>query len=32
VLKKFGFELSGEDRGCSNTRGEEAEEFILKLE
>jgi RimJ/RimL family protein N-acetyltransferase len=32
VLEKCGFEISGEDRGFSNARGEEVEEFILKLE
>lgn len=32
VLDKCGFEHSGEDKGYSNARGEEVEEFILKLE
>jgi RimJ/RimL family protein N-acetyltransferase len=32
VLEKCGFELSGEDKGYSNARGQEVEEFILKLE
>jgi RimJ/RimL family protein N-acetyltransferase len=32
VLEKCGFALSGEDKGYSNARGEEVEEFILKLE
>ena len=32
VLEKCGFEICGEDRGFSNARGEEVEEFILKLE
>ncbi|MGB3713268.1 MAG: GNAT family N-acetyltransferase [Candidatus Promineifilaceae bacterium] len=32
VLEKCGFEHSGEDKGYSNARAEEVEEFILKLE
>lgn len=31
VLEKCGFEISGEDKGFSNARGEEVEEFILEL-
>ena len=31
VLQKCGFTISGEDKGFSNARGEEVEEFILKL-
>lgn len=31
VLEKCGFEISGEDKGFSNARGEEVEEFILAL-
>lgn len=31
VLERCGFEISGEDRGFSNARGEEVEEFILRL-
>jgi len=31
VLEKCGFKISGEDGGFSNARGEEVEEFILKL-
>jgi RimJ/RimL family protein N-acetyltransferase len=31
VLEKSGFEISGEDRGFSNARGEQVEEFILTL-
>ncbi len=31
VMEKCGFTISGEDKGFSNTRGEEVEEFILKL-
>ena len=31
VLEKCGFTISGEDKGFSNARGEEVEEFILKL-
>ena len=31
VLEKCGFEISGEDRGFSNARGEEVEEFVLVL-
>jgi RimJ/RimL family protein N-acetyltransferase len=31
VLEKCGFTISGEDKGFSNARGEEIEEFILKL-
>ncbi len=32
VLEKCGFTLSGEGKGFSNSRGEEVEEYILKLE
>lgn len=32
VLRKCGFEISGEDRGFANARGEEVEEFVLRLE
>ncbi len=32
VLEKCGFKISGEDRGHSNVRGEQVEEFILKLD
>jgi RimJ/RimL family protein N-acetyltransferase len=32
VLEKCGFKHTGEDKGFSNARGEEVEEFILKLE
>lgn len=32
VLEKCGFVISGEDKGFSNSRGEEVEEFVLKLE
>ena len=32
VLEKCGFKISGEDKGYSNARGEEVEEYILKLE
>jgi RimJ/RimL family protein N-acetyltransferase len=32
VLEKCGFTITGEDKGFSNARGEEVEEFILKLE
>jgi RimJ/RimL family protein N-acetyltransferase len=32
VLEKCGFMISGEDRGYSNARGEQVEEFILKLD
>jgi RimJ/RimL family protein N-acetyltransferase len=32
VLEKCGFKISGEDRGYSNVRGEQVEEFILKLD
>ena len=31
VLRKCGFEISGEDSGFSNARGEEVEEFVLML-
>lgn len=31
VLEKCGFEISGEDKGFSNARGEEVEEVILEL-
>jgi RimJ/RimL family protein N-acetyltransferase len=31
VLEKCGFTMCGEDKGFSNARGEEVEEFILKL-
>ncbi len=31
VLEKCGFVISGEDKGFSYARGEEVEEFILKL-
>ncbi len=31
VLQKCGFTTSGEDKGFSNARGEEVEEFVLKL-
>jgi RimJ/RimL family protein N-acetyltransferase len=31
VLQKCGFEISGEDKGFSNARGEEVEEFVLVL-
>jgi len=31
VLEKCGFEIKGEDKGYSNSRAEEVEEFILKL-
>ncbi|RDU37151.1 GNAT family N-acetyltransferase [Neobacillus piezotolerans] len=31
VLEKCGFEIKGEDKGYSNSRSEEVEEFILKL-
>jgi RimJ/RimL family protein N-acetyltransferase len=31
VLQKCGFEISGEDRGFANARGEEIEEFVLTL-
>lgn len=31
VLEKCGFTISGEDKGFSNARGEEVEEFILRL-
>jgi RimJ/RimL family protein N-acetyltransferase len=31
VLEKCGFTISGEDKGFSNARGEDVEEFILKL-
>jgi RimJ/RimL family protein N-acetyltransferase len=32
VLEKCGFTIFGEDRGFANARGEEVEEYILKLE
>jgi RimJ/RimL family protein N-acetyltransferase len=32
VLEKCGFKVTGEGKGFSNARGEEVEEFILKLE
>jgi RimJ/RimL family protein N-acetyltransferase len=32
VLEKCGFEVVGEDKGFSNARGQEVEEFILRLE
>lgn len=32
VLKKCGFAITDEDKGYSNARGEEVEEYILKLE
>lgn len=32
VLRKCGFEVSGEDKGFANARGEEVEEFVLTLE
>ncbi len=32
VLEKYGFTIAGEDKGFSNARGEEVEEFILKLD
>lgn len=32
VLEKCGFRIVGEDRGFANARGQEVEEFILKLE
>lgn len=32
VLRKCGFEVSGEDKGFANARGEEIEEFVLTLE
>lgn len=32
VLRKCGFEICGEDRGFANARGEEVEEFVLRLE
>jgi RimJ/RimL family protein N-acetyltransferase len=31
VLEKCGFEISGQDKGYSNARGREVEEFILEL-
>jgi RimJ/RimL family protein N-acetyltransferase len=31
VLEKCGFVITGEDKGFSNARGEEVEEFILTL-
>ncbi|MGO0059904.1 GNAT family N-acetyltransferase [Brevibacillus fluminis] len=32
VLQKCGFTISGEDKGFSDTRGEEVEEYILMLD
>ena len=32
VLEKCGFTITGEDKGFSNARGEEVEEYILKLD
>lgn len=32
VLEKCGFAIVGEDKGFANARGQEVEEFILKLE
>jgi RimJ/RimL family protein N-acetyltransferase len=32
VLEKCGFTICGEDKGFANARGEEVEEYILKLE
>ena len=32
VLQKCGFKISGEDKGYSNPRGKEVEEYILKLD
>ncbi|QRG68735.1 GNAT family N-acetyltransferase [Brevibacillus choshinensis] len=32
VLQKCGFQISGEDKGFSDSRGEEVEEFILILD
>ena len=32
VLEKCGFTIAGEDKGFSNARGEEVEEFILELD
>lgn len=32
VLEKCGFAIIGEDRGFSNARGEEVEEYILRLD
>lgn len=32
VLEKCGFVIAGEDRGFANARGQEIEEYILKLE
>ncbi|KIL35023.1 acetyltransferase [Cohnella kolymensis] len=32
VLEKCGFTITGEDKGFSNARGTEVEEFILKLD
>lgn len=32
VLEKCGFQICGEDKGFSNARSHEVEEFILKLE
>ena len=31
VLEKCGFEMKGEDKGYSNSRAEQVEEYILKL-
>jgi len=32
VLEKCGFKFAGEDKGFANARGQETEEFILKLD
>lgn len=32
VLQRCGFEMYGEDRGYANARGQEVEEYILRLE
>lgn len=32
VLEKCGFRISGEDRGFSNARGREVEEYILRID
>ncbi len=32
VLEKCGFTIAGEDKGYANARGEEIEEYMLKLE
>ncbi len=31
VLKKYGFKICDEDKGFSNARAEEVEEYVLKL-